>query len=119
MKKSLNALVEDFAENVRAQNIAIGQGDSAKGNKHAKRYLSAFQKLRAMGDQGREALSLLLNDDRPDVRAMAACFLLRYKNSESMEVLRQVSKMKNLVGFGARECIKRWNEGNWSLDPEN
>jgi hypothetical protein len=56
MKKTIDALVQDFADNVAAQRDATRRGDSKTGNKYAKRYAASFQKLRALGDQGRDAL---------------------------------------------------------------
>jgi Domain of unknown function (DUF2019) len=110
-------LVDEFAQAVADQTDAVWRGEHREGNKHAKRYLAAFQKLRAIGDAGRDALVPLLNHERMDVRVMAATFLLRHRTTESMSVLRQAAKGPGLVAFEAAEAIKRWNEGAWALDP--
>ncbi|MBW3623782.1 MAG: DUF2019 domain-containing protein [Armatimonadetes bacterium] len=117
-KKTIEQLVESFAVNVAAQNEAIMEGNSRKSNKHANQLLAAFDALCEMGSGGREALSILLQHPRPDVRATSACFLLRYKTEEALTVLEEVSKMPGLAGFEAGECIKRWQEGTWQLDPD-
>ena len=75
MDTDLAAIVDEFALHVAAQTDAIWRGDSTTGNKHARRYIAAFQKLRAAGDRGREALVRLFHHERPDVRAMAAAYL--------------------------------------------
>jgi hypothetical protein len=118
-RKQAGQLTSEFAETVIAQNEAILNGDAAKGNRHARKRRDLFNAVRALGDPGRDALCALLQHDRPDVRAMAACYLLRYRHAESMAVLREVSRMPGLAGFGAGECIKRWEEGAWELDPES
>ena len=115
--KKINRLVKQFEENVIAQTEAIKKGDSKSGNRFAKRYIQAFQELRILGDEGREALTILLKSERNDIRVMSAVFLLRYKNKEAIAVLEEASKEKSLIGFEATEALKRWWEGNWSLDP--
>lgn len=112
------ALVAQFAEDVAQQTDAIWRGDHKAGNKYAKRYIATFEKLRAMGDVGREALCALLDHYRPDVRVMAAAFLLRYRTAQALEVLREAAKGSSLVAFEASEAIKRWEERTWSLDPD-
>jgi hypothetical protein len=113
----LEELTAEFAAGVVAQNEAIMEGDARTGNRHARKMLAAFRSLCAHGDTGREALCALFTHPRPDVRAKAACLMLRYKHQEAMAVLREVSRMPGLAGFGAGECIKRWEEGAWQLDP--
>jgi len=112
-------LVRQFAESVVAQDVCLDQGDAKTGNKHARRRIAAFRKLRAMGDSGREALAALLRDPRPNVRTLAAAYLLRYKTTDALAVLREVSRGRGMSAFGASEAIKRWEEGTWQLDPED
>jgi uncharacterized protein DUF2019 len=111
------ALVELFAEDVAKQTDAIWKGDHRTGNKHAKRYIATFRKLRAMGDPGRDALATLLTHERPDVRVMAAAYLLRHRTTEAMAVLREAEKGTGMIAFEASQAIKRWEEGTWALDP--
>jgi hypothetical protein len=111
------ALIAQFAEEVARQTDAIWRGDHRTGNKHAKRYIAAFQRLCDLGDVGRDALCALLSDKRPDVRVAAAAFLLRYRTDEALSVLREAAKGLGLIPFQAAEAIKRWEEGTWALDP--
>ncbi len=113
----LEELVEQFAENVAAQTDAIWRGDAKTGNKHAKRYGAAFDKLRAHGDAGRDALAVLLKHPRMDVRVTAAACLLRHRTEEARAVLEEAAKGKGLVPFEAQQALKRWEEGTWALDP--
>jgi len=110
-------IVNRFAETVIAQNTATMKADTATANRQAKKRSGLFKKLRAYGDDGREALSELFNHPRPDVREMAAVYLLRYKHKEAMAILKELSKRGDLVGFGAGQAIQRWNEGEWQIDP--
>ncbi len=112
-------LVRQFAETVVAQDECLERNDAKTGNKHARRRIAAFRKLRAMGDSGREALAVLLRDPRPNVRTMAAAYLLRYKTADALAVLRELSSRRGMIGFEASEAIKRWEEGTWQLDPED
>ena len=115
--KTLDALVKQFAHHVQAQNEEILGGDAKVGNQHAKKVLAAFQKLRAQGDAGRDALAVLFSHPRLDVRVMAAVFLLRHRTAEATAILREAAQGQGLVPFGASEALKRWAEGTWALDP--
>ena len=116
-REEIHKSVQDFAHSVIQQTEAIGRGDHRRGNKYAKRYIAAFEKLRAIGDAGRDALASLLTDPRADVRAMAATFLLRHRTEEALDVLRAEATGEGIVAFEASEAIKRWEEGTWSIDP--
>lgn len=110
-------LVQEFADNVAAQTDAMRVGDPRSGNKYAKRYIRAFEALRALGDPGRDALVPLLFEGRDDVRAMAAAFLLRHRHDEARRVLEELARGNGFVAFSAGETLKRWHERNWQLDP--
>ncbi len=116
--KELEKLVEAFAQNVAAQTDAIWRGDAKTGNKHARRYIAVFDKLRAHGDAGREALTVLFTHPRMDVRVSAAAYLLRYRTAEARAILEAAAQGKGLVPFEASMVLKHWTEGTWALDPE-
>ncbi|WP_224243464.1 DUF2019 domain-containing protein [Hyalangium gracile] len=113
----LEELVEQFAENVAAQTDAIWRGDARTGNKHARKCGAAFDKLRAQGDAGRDALAVLLKHPRMDVRVAAAAFLLRHRTAEAKAVLQEAAKGEGMVPFEAQQALLRWEEGTWALDP--
>ena len=110
-------LVAQFARDVAQQTDAVMRGDHRTGNKHARRYIAAFGKLRAMGDVGRDALCELLTHDRPDVRVMTAAFLLRYRTVEALDVLREAARGAGLTAFEASQAMERWKDKTWGLDP--
>jgi len=112
----IEKLVQEFGESVAAQTDVMRQ-DAKTGNKHAKRYLRAFQALRELGDEGRDALVPLMSEGRADVRAMAAAFLLRHRHEEAREVLEELASGEGFVAFAAGETLQRWREGTWQLDP--
>src|SRR5262245_54679467 len=115
-KKPVSYWVSVFRENVIAQTDAIwNQGRS--GNAYASKRTRAWVKTREHGNAGRDAFAILMTDLRPDVRVMAAAYMLRYRHEEAMQVLRQAASRDSMVGFEAGEAIKRWNEQVWSLDP--
>ena len=113
----IEKLVREFGENVAAQTDAVRRGDSKTGNKHAKRYIRAFEALRALGDEGRDALVPLMSEGRDDVRAMAATFLLRHRHDEARRILRELARGEGFVALSAAETLKRWDEKTWQLDP--
>jgi hypothetical protein len=111
------SLAATFAREVAAQTDEVWKGDPKAGNRHAKRYIAAFAKLRALGDPGREALVPLLRHERPDVRVMAAAYLLRHRTTEALAVLRGEARGNGMVSFEAGQAIARWEDGTWALDP--
>jgi hypothetical protein len=115
---TLEQLVERFAQNVAAQTDAIWRGDAKTGNKHARRYIAAVEKLQAQGNAGRDALAVLFKHPRMDVRVMAAAFLLRHRTAEAKAVLREAAQGKGMIPFCAQQALLRWEEGTWALDPE-
>ncbi|NRD65825.1 DUF2019 domain-containing protein [Corallococcus exiguus] len=115
---TLEGWVREFADNVAAQTDAIWQGDAKAGNRRARKYISAFEQLRAHGDAGREALTVPFSHPRMDVRVMAAAYLLRYRTHEAREVLMEAARGEGFVPFKAGQTLKRWDEGTWALDPK-
>jgi hypothetical protein len=113
----IDQLIQEFADCVIEQDKAIFVGDARTGNRFARRGHEAFMQLRAFGDRGRDALASLLFDPRENVRVAAACYLLRYRNAESLAVLMRAAKGVGLAALEAGEAIKRWREGAWNLDP--
>jgi len=113
---SIKKLVHEFATNVVKQNESIFVHDPNRGNEHAREYIKAFRQLRAFGPKGLDALATLLDDERKDVRTMAACFLLRHKTEAALEVLKKSAEEKGLDGLGAFMTLKRWESGTWNLD---
>jgi len=113
----LEKLVDAFAQNVAAQTDEIFHGSAAKGNRHAKRYIAAFDKLCSHGDAGRDALAALFTHPRMDVRVMAAAFLLRHRTAEAKAVLEEAARGKGLAALEAQQTLKHWEDGTWALDP--
>ena len=113
----LNQWVQDFARHVEAQTAAIGRGDARTGNTHAERYLAAFDKLRARGDAGRDALAVLFSHPNLDVRTTAATILLRHRTSEARAIVAEAAKGEGWVAFASSQALMRWDEGTWNLDP--
>lgn len=107
-----------FAECVLAMKECLRGNNYKKHNKLAKQLEAIWNELRSTGDVGREALAVLLRDRRPDVRAMAAVHLLKYKTLEARRVLEEVSEGDGLAAFGAAEALQRWDEGSWHLDAD-
>ena len=121
--KTLDQLVEEFAINIAAQTEAIMAGDARVGNRHAKKYIRAWDQLRTKGDEGRDALSHLFTHHRPDVRVSAAACLLKHRTEEAKLVLQEAAKnCSGLVSFEASQALQRWEEhagdGHWGLDPD-
>lgn len=118
MTTRIDDLVREFASGVSSQTDAMRFGDSTTGNKHAKRYLAAFEALRRIGDEGRDALAALMAArERSDVRGMAAAFLLRHRHDEARRVLEELSRGRGFDALEAGQALQRWDDKTWQLDP--
>lgn len=117
--EQIEALVEKFALAVIEQVEQIDHGTASRGNRAAKRYMAAVDKLFGVyGDEGRDALKGLLSHENGEVRSAAASYLLRFCTNDAMAVLKDT--VKNGRGFSpicAFYCLKNWEEGTWALDP--
>lgn len=116
--EKMSALVQEFADCVVRQRQAVAEGNAAIGNRFARRYIAAFEKLRGYGDAGRDALSVLLSDPRAEVRVISAACLLRHCEERAKAVLEHEAAGNGLVAFGAAQALRRWEEGTWALDLE-
>jgi hypothetical protein len=93
----------------------MDRGDVALGNRHADKYIAAWDALvDEYGDAGRDGLAVLLRHPNIHVRVMAAAHLLRHKTAEATRVLEEAKAAGN---FGAEQALERWREGAWNLDP--
>lgn len=117
-RKSVGELIEEFAFAVVAQSDAIMAGSSKLSNAAARRQIKAFERIRALGDDAREAMMVLLEHPRPDVRAHAAVCLLRYNTARARAVLEELARGQSLTASEARLALKGWDEGTLALDPE-
>ncbi|MFL5347223.1 MAG: DUF2019 domain-containing protein [Hyalangium sp.] len=115
---TLEELVEQFAYHVQAETEAGWRGDVKAADKHVKKYTAAFKKLRDHGNAGRDALAVLLEHPRMDVRVTAAACLLRHRTAEAKRVLEEAAKGEGMIPFEAQQALQRWEEGTWALDPE-
>ena len=118
MTSTIRRLVARFEQNVIAQTECFRRGDTRQANIHARRYIRAFDGIRKIGDEGREALAELLKHERDDVQVMAASFLLRYRTDECKKVLKRIAEENHgILSFGASQALERWNDKTWELDP--
>ncbi|MFP2909396.1 DUF1963 domain-containing protein [Pyxidicoccus sp. 3LFB2] len=110
---SLQDLVEEFAVHVAAQTDAMARNMPGTGNRHARQYAAALEKLRAHGDAGMDALAVLLTHPRQDVVAMAATCLLQQGSHEAnaRRILEDMASGEGMLAFGASMTLKRWAEG--------
>jgi hypothetical protein len=116
---SKEELVRAFEENL----LASATADSVrKANKHFDTCFKAWDHLRALGDEGREALVPLLEHPHRFVRLNAAQCLLRYKTEQALTVLKNIPDSGDSII--ARIAIDDWHkcqaagqEALYGLDP--
>ncbi|MHB0936345.1 MAG: HEAT repeat domain-containing protein [Armatimonadota bacterium] len=108
---SKEQLVRSFEENLLAREEWMGQGNIRKANKYADKVQNAWEQLCALGDEGREALVLLLDHPHPQVRLWAAQSLLGYRTEKALEVLQQLAHDRRFYGRSFSELvIETWQK---------
>jgi hypothetical protein len=118
MKSRTDRLVELFASCSLEADARLAKLDVPGANRATRRGASAFKKLCAMGDAGRDALMVLLDDPRPRVRLDAAAVLLRHAHEKARCTLEEIGGGSQPYAFEASQCLLRWEEGTWHLDDE-
>ena len=115
MSKSIQSLVNDFAQQVQAQRTALKRGDVAAGNRHAEKCFAAWDTLRSVyGDAGRDGLVALFQHPDIEVKLMAATFLLRHKTVAATRILEEAAAAGD---YAAKLTLDHWRDGTWKLDP--
>ncbi len=113
---SKEELVNAFARAAALHSKALLAGDHRKANREAREVFKAFDQLKRLGDEGREALMPLLRHEDKAVAGSTAAVLLRYATREATRVLEDLSRDRGLLGFQAQQSLERWREGDWHLD---
>jgi len=115
MSKAIPELVDEFLKHFLAQKEAIHRGDAGASNRHAAKYIAAWNALKdEHGDAGRDGLAVLLQHPRTDVRVMAAAVLLRHRTEEATRVLEEAVRAGD---YAAELTLEHWRDGTWELDP--
>jgi hypothetical protein len=111
MPRLAHELAAIFAEGVVAQCHCISEGDAARGNGHAARYIEAASDLLAGGPAHLDAFCVLLEHPDASVRGMAAAYLLKDRTDQALSVLRALASGEGLASLGARATLERYKRG--------
>ena len=114
--KDVQKLINDFSFYVIKQNEMIREGNWKEGNKYAKKYIKCYEEIKKLGEDAKRKMLILLEHENDSVKTMAATFLLRTYTDKALQILNQISKRKDIIGFEAKQAIERWEEGTWNLD---
>jgi hypothetical protein len=114
-ERTLEELVDAFAEAVEAQDRCIVRGDPRAGNRHAMRYVASGKELLRRGSDGVDRFATLLSHATPSVRVMAAAFLLEAKTELAVATLKPVAAGTGLAALGAQMTLARYERGELKL----
>lgn len=95
---------------------AVMAGDGKQARKYGRILVKKWESICEVGDAAKEVLAQHLHHPNPSARSAVAAFLLKFKHEEAMAVLKELAEGEGLVPFACQECIKRWEEGTWSLE---
>jgi hypothetical protein len=109
-------LITRFVAIAKKHHESTLQGNWREVNKHAKSIKELFGEIVAIGEEARRALLEQIDHDDPSVASMAAVYSLKYNTESSLAALRRIAREPGVVGFGAKQAIMRWEEGEWQLE---
>ena len=115
-QEQIDRLIADFVKAAKKHHEATMQGYWPETNKQAKRISKTFRDLVEIGESARQALLALVDSDDLAVASAAAVFSLKYDTERSQVALRRIAKEPGIIGFGAEQALKRWEEGAWQLE---
>lgn len=109
----IDQIIEDFADAAKKHYDALSVGNSIRANKAAKDLDDLFGKIERIGEVAQESLLSLTNSSDDRIALMASVYSFRYNHEKALDTLDRLSYKQGLLGFTARQAIKRWNEGAW------
>lgn len=84
--------IKKFKEIVFNQFKALEEGDSTKANKLMKEVMKIHHQLVELGDEGKNALVELMEEDDLPIKLIASFYSLPYNENKALEVLNKLSK---------------------------
>lgn len=90
-------------------------GDYKQGNKAHDILLKALSKLRASGDQGRQALVALLQHENASVRLWAASHLLKTAPAIAIEKIKEIAAGNGMLALCAETVLSEFAKGTLEI----
>lgn len=112
----IHELVATFVDAAKKHHAATMRGEWRQTNAQAKRLDRAFRKIVEIGESARQALLVEIDNDDPWVATLVATYSLKYDPIRSQAALQRIAHEPGLVGSGARQSLKNWEEGTWHLE---
>jgi hypothetical protein len=114
--KSLFDIVAELIDAAHKQDEAVMAGDGKAARKYGNLLCDRWSEVKDLGNEAKDELAKHLRHPDPSVRSTVAVFLLKHRHDEAMSVLNELAQGEGLGAFECQEAIKRWEEGNWSLE---
>lgn len=113
---AIQTLVDAFASYVLLANAAMEAGKGAKARRYDKKQHKLWTTLRDdFKQEGIDALARLLQDNRREIRIMAAVHLMRHRTDDCLHLLKAEAGGRGLIAFQAEQTVKTWERGEWQL----
>jgi len=109
----LARLLQRFATTATAHFQALEEMNEEQANTCARMIAGLHRSIIDTGENGRQALLEMVDDNDPVVAGMAAVYSIRYDSKRSLSTLRRVALVPGLLGFRAQIAIERWESGEW------
>ena len=115
MSRSLESLIAEYRRNAIAHGNALTVCNPRVANKAHDKILSVLPLIRAYGNEGNNALAVLLGDTDPSVACWSAVHLLRIYEVKATAVLAHFAETSGAIGAQAYTTLKLWKSGRLSL----
>jgi len=104
----LNQLIDSFIKQSEIYCETIPEGNYKKGNTANKQMMKLYAEIKKLN--GENLLKKYLNDDNEGTRFCIASVMIKEYPEESLKVLEEAIKKKNLYGMLAMGIVDLWKK---------
>ncbi|MEO5673102.1 MAG: hypothetical protein ABIQ74_00510 [Chitinophagales bacterium] len=118
-EEAIKKLEQEFVDNAIIHGQCTLNGDYKKGNKAYDKISKVKKKLYSYGEECyvNSLLRILVHDDAA-VKQFASGNLLPFEPEIAREVLKELSKLPNLIGFSSEMALREWDKGKLNPIPK-
>ncbi len=118
MSQPLDEIVASYIRYAIESGEAIASYSSSRvANRAARKSISTYLQLEALGAVGLDRLRDLLAHESVHVRLIAAVDLLKTDPQSALPVVRLIAQQKDATGFSASMVLELWEKGKLKFPP--
>lgn len=118
-EEAIKKIEQEIIENAIIHGECTLNGDFKKGNKAFNKIGKAKKKLYFNGEDSYvKSLFKILSHHDPNVKQFASTNLLPFEPEIARDVLNEIAKLPNSIGFSSEMVLKEWDKGRLNPLPK-